>query len=58
MSGTARLLPERCPSCGRFCHVVYRWAGAHYGETTSCPNPDCDYPDRRENVTKGEEGSS
>ncbi len=28
--------PPRCPRCGRFCGVVYRWRGPNYTEVKSC----------------------
>lgn len=29
---------ERCPGCGRFCGVVYRWRGSQLSEVRSCVN--------------------
>ena len=41
---------ERCPDCGRFCGVVYRYRGPSYTEVTSCVNcgtnlPKCAHED-------------
>lgn len=41
---------EKCPRCGRFCSVVYRWRGASYMEVPSCIHcgnnvPECGHED-------------
>lgn len=41
---------ERCPDCGKFCGVVYRWRGPILSEVPSCTScglnvPKCSHED-------------
>lgn len=41
---------QKCPDCGLFCSVVYRWRGASYSEVASCVQcghnpPKCNHED-------------